>query len=111
MKFKFSRHTALCSSDAESALAFYRDALGLPIGDTEWGPVVQQGHFEMFIDETDRYRGILFELVTEDLDAAKAYLEANGCQVLQWDGLGQACIVEDPHGLRFNVWQEKENDE
>ena len=106
MRFRFSQNTALCSTNAEQALGFYRDTLGLNVQNTEWGPVVQQGHFEMFMEETQQYSGLLLELVTEDLGQARTYLEANGCKILQWEGLGKACIVEDPFGLRFNVWQE-----
>jgi hypothetical protein len=40
------------------------------------------------------------------VEAAKAYLTERGCRVLRWEGAGKACLIEDPFGIRFNLWQE-----
>ena len=48
------------------------------------------------------------ELFVDDLEAAKRFLTDNGCKIIRWEGLGKDCYIEDPFGLRFNIWQVKE---
>jgi len=43
---------------------------------------------------------------TEDVEAARTYLTDKGCRVLRWEGVGKVCLIEDPFGIRFNLWQE-----
>ena len=43
--------------------------------------------------------------VVDDVEAARELLEHNGCKVLHWEGAGKACFIEDPFGVRFNLWQ------
>jgi predicted enzyme related to lactoylglutathione lyase len=45
------------------------------------------------------------ELFVDDLEAAKQVLLANGCKVLRWKGKSQDCYIEDPFGVRFNIWE------
>ena len=44
--------------------------------------------------------------VKDAQEAARAYLTERGCTVLRWEGAGKACVIEDPFGIRFNLWQE-----
>ena len=46
------------------------------------------------------------ELFVDDLEAAREVLIANGYKVLRWKGKGQDCYVQDPFGVRFNIWEE-----
>ena len=110
MEFKFSRNTALLTKDPQAARAYYDDVLGMDIKEYPEGPQIQAGAIDIFIDAEDpsTFGGnpLLLELNVDDLDRARQHLKANGCEVLRWDGIGQACIVRDPFGLVFNVWQD-----
>lgn len=106
MKFRFSDQTAVAVSDRNAALDFYTKTLGLPVRDSEWGPLIEAGPMRLFVDETEAVQGQLMELVTDDLDAARAHLKAAGCREITWGGLGEANLFEDPFGVKFNLWQE-----
>lgn len=45
------------------------------------------------------------ELFVDDLEKAKEHLLSNGCTILKWEGKGKDCYIEDPYGLRFNIWE------
>lgn len=106
MQYRLSRNTALAAADPQAAAHFYGDVLGLTTERSEHGQTVQGDGFQMFIDDDSICSGFLMELVVDDVEAAREHLEANGCRVLDWRGAGKACIIEDPHGLRFNIWQD-----
>ena len=106
MKFTFSHRMAIGSTSSEAA-AFYRDVLGLEekTGDDGY-PFVDMSPMTTYLEESVGFTGPVFELLVEDVEAARAYLEPRGCKVLQWQGAGGACFIEDPNGVRFNLFQE-----
>lgn len=106
MKFRLSTNTALLTADTRGARAFYGDVLGLPIETNEYGDMVKGDGFQIFLDSSGAELGLVLELVVNDVEEARTYLEGHGCKVLQWGGVGQACLIEDPQGLRFNIWQD-----
>ena len=106
MEYKFSRNTAIATQDVEGAVEFYHSVLGMPVKEYPEGPQIQAGAVDIFIDNTEFPAPIVLELAVTDLEAARAHLTQNGCEVLRWEGLGKACIVRDPYGLVFNVWQD-----
>lgn len=59
----------------------------------------------MFVQEDQQVAGLVMELFVEDLEAAKQFLLDNGCKIIRWEGLGKDCYIEDPFGLKFNIWQ------
>ncbi|MEM7098973.1 MAG: VOC family protein [Pseudomonadota bacterium] len=107
MEFRFSRNTALQTKDPNAARHFYGDVLGMGIKEYPEGPQIQAGAIDIFIDHGEiGDTSLLLELNVDDLNAARVHLEQNGCSVLRWEGIGRACIVKDPFGLVFNVWQD-----
>ena len=46
------------------------------------------------------------DFVVEDLQAAKQELVRCGCKVIRWEGQGRPFYIEDPFGLKFNLWQD-----
>lgn len=106
MKFRVSTNTAVFTDDVAGAKQFYGEVLGLPFRETSDGPIVDAGHLQMFIDQQNLSDGIVLELVVDDVEAARELLEQNGCTVLHWEGAGKACFIEDPFGVRFNLWQD-----
>jgi len=106
MKFKVSDRSAVQVSDAQAAAEFYGGTLGLPVSEEEGFHAVDAGPLTLYIDPADVSDGIILELVTDDVEAARSYLEARSCKVLRWEGAGGVCLIEDPFGVRFNLWQE-----
>ncbi len=106
MKFRVSERSAVQVNDAQSAAAFYGGVLGLPVSEEEGFHAVDAGPLTLYIDPADLSDGIILELVTEDVEAARSYLDERGCRVLRWEGAGGVCLIEDPFGIRFNLWQE-----
>jgi predicted enzyme related to lactoylglutathione lyase len=106
MKFRMSPNVSVRTDQLDNALHFYNQVLGFGIrtqddthADLEANPI------NLFLDDDQEIRGPVMELFVDDLEAAKQVLLANGCKVLRWKGKGQDCYVEDPFGVRFNIWE------
>ena len=89
------------------AVDFYTNVLGFQnrsddpeLGDMDAAPI------NLFVLEDHEIRGPVMELFVDDLEEARKILEANGCKVLRWRGKGQDCYIEDPFGVRFNIWEQ-----
>ncbi len=106
MKFRVSNRSAVQVNDAQAAVTFYGGTLGLPVSTEEGFQAVAAGPLTLYIDPADQSDGIVLELVTEDVEAARVYLSERDCKVLRWEGVGGVCLIEDPFGIRFNLWQE-----
>lgn len=106
MRFKVSDRSAVQVKDASAALDFYGGVLGLPASEEDGVPAVAAGPLTLYVDQTDLGTGIILELCVADVEAARIYLTERGCKVLRWEGVGNACLIEDPFGIRFNLWQE-----
>lgn len=110
MKFKMSPNVAVrTQKQFTEALEFYTNILGFnnrstdpDLGDFDANPI------NLFILEDDEFRGPVMELFVADLEEARTFLEANGCKILRWRGKGQDCYIEDPFGVRYNVWEQKD---
>jgi predicted enzyme related to lactoylglutathione lyase len=103
------------SSDPEALSAWYRDVLGLDLGEhgvwrQQDGPTV----FAAFDPDTDyfgsRTQQVMLNFRVRDLDAMLAQLRAAGADVAaetqDMDGIGRFGWVTDPEGNRIELWQE-----
>ena len=110
MKITMSPNVAVrTQKQFDEALAFYKNVLGFEnrstdpeLGDFDANPI------NLFVLEDDEFRGPVMELFVDDLEEARVYFESNGCKILRWRGKGQDCYIEDPFGVRYNVWEKKE---
>ena len=59
--------------------------LGLPVSEEEGFHAVSAGPLTLYIDPADLSDGIILELVTGDVEAARTYLSERGCKVLRWE--------------------------
>lgn len=106
MKPSGVHHVAICVTDAEAGLAFYRDVLGLtPLPRPDLGP----GHWldaggqqvHLMQSDTPPPQANHFALRVDDLDDAVADLEAQGVEVFRSGyiaGAGRQAFLHDPFG-------------
>lgn len=107
MNFKMSKNIAIRpKGQFDQAVHFYSNVLGFEnrssdptLADLDASPIT------FYIDEDDEFPGPILELFVDNLEEAREILVANGCKVLRWRGKGQDCYIEDPFGVRFNIWE------
>ncbi len=108
MTFRMSPNIAVRTHNQLSeATAFYTNVLGFTnrsndanLADLDADPI------NLFVIDDPELQGPVMELFVDDLEEAREILVANGCKVLRRRGKGQDCYIEDPFGLRFNVWEQ-----
>jgi len=105
MKFEFSKAVALQAEDVSAAQYFYSEVLGFPLTEEGGLLAVDADPLTMYFDEKKHCSGLLMELIVDDADAARDHLVAHGCEVVVWNGAGQSCIVRDPFGVHYNIYQ------
>jgi catechol 2,3-dioxygenase-like lactoylglutathione lyase family enzyme len=98
-----TRDVIVQSERFDDAIAFYRDVLGFEqTVATDKLVGFETGSFQLFV-EPGTAPGPVFEMLFDDLDAAKQRLLANGCTIVDDDPSVPRCYVRDPHGLVFNI--------
>ena len=97
MKIKMSPNVAVrTQKQFNEAVEFYSNVLGFKNRSTD----PELGDFDA--------NPINLFVLEDDLEEARTYFEENGCKILRWRGKGQDCYIEDPFGVRYNVWEQKE---
>jgi catechol 2,3-dioxygenase-like lactoylglutathione lyase family enzyme len=99
-------HLAICVTDAQAGLEFYRDVLGfnqLPRPDLGPGHWMEAGGQQVHLMQSDepRPRSDHFAIRVDDLDAAVADLRAHEVKVFTGDpipGAGRQAFLQDPFG-------------
>ena len=108
MKFEMSPNIAVATTDPIKAIHFYTEVLGFKntSGQSDFGDL-DASPLRMFVQNDNEVQGVVMELFVDDLDEARLILEENGCRIIRWEGSGKDCYIEDPFGLRFNIWEKK----
>jgi catechol 2,3-dioxygenase-like lactoylglutathione lyase family enzyme len=99
-------HVAICVTDAEAALAFYRDVLGmeqLPRPDLGPGYWLDAGGQQVHLMQSDTPPPAAnhFAIRVDDIEAAVADLSAQGVtahRIPHIEGAGQQAFLHDPFG-------------
>jgi predicted enzyme related to lactoylglutathione lyase len=107
MGFRMSTNISVRTDQFEEAVRFYSEVIGFDVrkqGDTTAD--LDANPLTLFIDRDLELKGPVMELFVDDIEQAREMLEANGCKVLRWKGKGQDCYIQDPYGVRFNIWEE-----
>ena len=106
MKFEMSTNIAVQTTAPEKAIAFYTKVLGFAnrIHEPEFEGI-DANPIRMFVQKDTNLSGVVMELMVDNLEEAKKILEENGCKIIRWEGIGKDCYIEDPFGVRFNIWQ------
>lgn len=106
MPYKFSRCISFQTPQNAEAADFYEKVLGFDVIDKQDACVeVDAGQNRLFI-EKGKHGGAVMELIVPDLEAARKELEANGCEVVTWNGKGKDNYIRDPFGFMFNIWED-----
>ena len=107
MKFRMSTNVSVRTDRFNDALRFYNQVIGFELRKQGAGSAdLDANPLTLFVDDDQELAGPVMELFVDDLEAAREVLVANGCKVLRWKGKGQDCYVQDPFGVRFNIWEE-----
>jgi predicted enzyme related to lactoylglutathione lyase len=104
MRMTASCCVALQGPDPDRAYAHYQEVMGLPAQQTEGERELSAPPLRLFCDEGEP--AVVFELLVDDLDEARSYLESLGCRARSWGGPGQCNYVEDPFGFLWNLYLE-----
>jgi len=100
---KSTRDVILQVADLDAAAVFYERVLGLEV--TTKSPTLvgfEAGAFQLFIEKGPR-PGPVFELLVDDVQAAKKELLAKGCRLVEENPSVPRCYLSDPFGLTFNL--------
>jgi catechol 2,3-dioxygenase-like lactoylglutathione lyase family enzyme len=107
MAFRMSPNVAVRTRHVSDAVDFYTKVLGFQnrsqdaeLADLDASPL------NLFVITDAELSGPVLELFVDNLDQAREFLVANGCEIIRWRGKGQDCYVRDPFGVIFNVWEE-----
>ena len=104
----------LRAKDPTALLAWYREALGLDLGEHGmWSPEAGPTVVATFESETDyfgsRTQQTMLNFRVRDLDAMLAQLRTAGAdvdaEVQEMAGVGRFGWVADPEGNRIELWQ------
>ncbi|MBN9607351.1 MAG: VOC family protein [Actinomycetales bacterium] len=104
----------LRAQDAAALLAWYRDVLGMQLGEWgEWMPEPGPTIVATFEADSDylgrREQQTMLNFRVRDLDAMLTQVRAAGGVVLdevqEMDGVGRFGWVVDPEGTRVELWQ------
>lgn len=106
MAFLLSRCVGLVTPEPGVAAMFYQNHFDMRLGTTEAVLELVAGPVRIYLDP-GQPRPAVLELVTEDLAQARADARKFGFEELCWRGEGQSCLVRDPFGLVFNVFEDR----
>lgn len=109
MFFRLSPCIGLVTPDLNKASRFYREGMGMSLESYEEGMELIAGPLHLFLDPGPK-GSVVFELLTPDLETAKAKLKFYGFEIITWSGVGKANLVRDPFDIVFNVFEYGEDD-
>jgi hypothetical protein len=64
----------------------------------------ETGAFRLYVEKGDAH-GPVFELLVQDVQAAKLKLLAAGCKLQEENPSVPRCYIQDPYGVAFNIGQ------
>jgi predicted enzyme related to lactoylglutathione lyase len=103
MANSFGTDILIQSENPEKAAAFYVKALGFEITDDNPNMIGLHGdHINLFIEPGPKL-GPVLEVTVENVEAAKASLTKQGCEIVKDEPNFPRCYVRDPYGLIYNL--------
>ena len=103
-KFKLSKCICLEHPQAKQAANFYARLLAIDSSEIARGShELATSPVNLYVDEGEQR--LVLELLTPELEAARAHLVELGFEIISWDGPGKCNYVRDPFGLLFNIYE------
>jgi catechol 2,3-dioxygenase-like lactoylglutathione lyase family enzyme len=100
---KFGTDILIQAEDPTRAAAFYVEQLGFEITDETSNPLSLHGpHINLFIERGPAL-GPVLEVAVDSVEAAKARLLEQGCEIIKDEPHFPRCYVRDPFGLIYNL--------
>lgn len=107
MNFKLSTNIAIQNNNSKAAEEFYSNILGFNlINSNKNFTELYSEPTTIYLQKDNEVKGVVMELMVDDLEVAKEYLIGNGCKIIRWNGKGKDCYIKDPFGVIFNIWEE-----
>jgi len=105
MSYSLSHCICIETPDSEAGAKLYKYTFGIGFS-MRVGDFIELKSAErlLYFDKDPEHKTI-FEFNVDDLDSARADLEAKGCTVIRWGGKGKPCYMQDPFGNVFNLYQ------
>ena len=101
--FQSTREVILRTEDWDQAASFYGSILGLPVSYASDHMIgFETGSFCLYVERGKPHPPV-FELLVDDLAAARGRLVAAGCTVLEEDASVPRCYIRDPFDFVFNL--------
>lgn len=104
MPFRLSRCVGVTAEKPQQASKWYSSKLGMRIVPGESGVQLDAGILQFYIDPGKRSSPVL-ELLSDDLDRARAEARTLGFREAAWNGLDKLNLLIDPFGVKWNVFQ------
>ncbi|HEX4321364.1 MAG TPA: VOC family protein [Acidobacteriaceae bacterium] len=103
MANKFGRDILIQAEDPQAAASWYVENLGFEItGDDPSMVSLEGAKINMYIERGPAL-GPVLEVFVGDVEAAKARLIEQGCEVVKDEPQFPRCYVRDPFGLIYNL--------
>lgn len=103
MANKFGRDILIQAEDPQAAASWYVENLGFEITGNEPNMVSLEGaKINMYIERGPAL-GPVLEVFVGDVEAAKARMVEQGCQIVKDEPEVPRCYVRDPFGVIYNL--------
>jgi hypothetical protein len=103
MANKFGTDILIQAEDPKGAAAWYVEQLGFEVtGEDSQMMSLHGAHINLFIERGPAL-GPVFEVTVGNVEAAKAKLVKNGCEIVKDEPEFPRCYVKDPFGLIYNL--------
>jgi predicted enzyme related to lactoylglutathione lyase len=98
----FGADILIQAEDPKGAAAFYVEHLGFTITGEHPMISLHGDHINLFIVQGPKL-GPVLEVTVDNVEAAKARLVKQGCEIVKDEPDFPRCYVKDPYGLIYNL--------
>jgi hypothetical protein len=106
MPYKLTSSVCLHAPDLEGAVRHFEREMGLTVVNrSDEVADLSDGEIYLHIEKGPEL-GPIMEMLTPDIEAAKADLVSQGWSIVLWEGKEGICRLRNPSGILFNVIEE-----
>jgi hypothetical protein len=106
MPYKLTSSVCVHAPDLEGAIRHFEREMGLTVVNrSDEVADLSDGEIYLHIEKGPEL-GPILEMLTPDIEAAKAELVSQGWSIVLWEGKEGICRLRNPSGMLFNVIEE-----